>query len=230
MPGGPLRQVDTGALCHRVYPPPVCGDHFFSHLATTSGPRCPCHQRAPAIGGSCVCYGTLRVSRRSPTGPAAEPGGPDSRRRPGRAPDCRGGARAAAVPAAPIPDYPVLRSRASVRPAGPAYYARNRMAVERVMSFRLRAPAAGVLMPVAILPVIGPEAHRGPIPPPAEVRDRLPGPPVPARAAAASLPRQVTSRTRRARPVPRAGPRAGPAARAGPAPMLGIRYEPLSAG
>jgi hypothetical protein len=41
MPGGLLRHVETGALCHSVYAPPECGGHLFSHLATTSGPRCP---------------------------------------------------------------------------------------------------------------------------------------------------------------------------------------------
>lgn len=33
VPGGLLRHVIAGALSHRVSPPPLCGDHLFSHLA-----------------------------------------------------------------------------------------------------------------------------------------------------------------------------------------------------
>ena len=36
MPGGLLRHFDTGALCHRLYPPQVCGGQFFLHVPTTS--------------------------------------------------------------------------------------------------------------------------------------------------------------------------------------------------
>jgi len=41
VPGGLLRHVDTGALCHRLYPPPVCGDQFFCICQQPPGPRGP---------------------------------------------------------------------------------------------------------------------------------------------------------------------------------------------
>ena len=77
MPGGLLRHFDTGALCHRLYPPQVCGGQFFCMCQQPPGPRGPtCCQPAPPVCSSCVCGGGLlslmparRPRRRA--GPAA---------------------------------------------------------------------------------------------------------------------------------------------------------------
>ncbi len=91
MPGGLLRHVDTGALCHRLYPPPVCGSQFFLHLPTTSRASWPsCCQPAPPVCTSCVWRGCLlslmperRPRRRAgPTAPGLPAGvGQRARRR-----------------------------------------------------------------------------------------------------------------------------------------------------
>ena len=123
MPGGLLRQADTGALCHRVYPSPVCASdapmcasHFF-RTANTPGATLLLPSACPGEPRVMHVPGTLLL-------PASYPGvlsrRPEYRRRRTRAPVAtaprRGGlppaARAAAESAAPsraIPASPGSR-------------------------------------------------------------------------------------------------------------------------
>ena len=63
MPGGLLRHVDTGALCHRLYPPSGVRWPVFLHVPTTSRASWPTRcQPAPPVCTSCVCAGLLIIS------------------------------------------------------------------------------------------------------------------------------------------------------------------------
>ena len=86
VPGRPLRQADTDALCHRLYPPPACANHFFFRIQpTTPGVALPLP--SACAGGPPIMRVTgMLLFRRSPGRPrAARPPAASGRprRRPG---------------------------------------------------------------------------------------------------------------------------------------------------
>ena len=120
VPGGPLRQANTGALCHRLYPSPVCPNHIFLCMRQQPpGPHCPCRQPAPVTRRSCACPGILLLPPPAPGVPDAT-GAPPPHRVAASAPGPRRCPRHPRHPSGAIPAIHGSRDRPSL----PSYYRR----------------------------------------------------------------------------------------------------------